>query len=501
MARNRMMLGVVDLLRSGALELDCALMELVQDDAEAPRLYRGPGYIRQDDKGWITFKMFPTETRNLPSGLGSGRTGAAGTLLSADQYYNLVATDAWARQWRAERIIPDLSYGGGTGGIISASGIVHALVNVEKRSYSANYYKLHFFEDMEFPCNSNTTTYKDTGSGPELSEISGDLVKLTSADCDISIHRGNGFVTVTVSATGHFPSHIETRIVESLQFVLARSLWYRAVESLVGNDEMTKLISPRRVSVRTRLQEPIHLGTVAGREHVWQLFDLYFRYVIRRGDPGWHPCSVHLHAACEASANSLEAYALGLAIAVEGMTNVLFPDCGRIDRLYKDVVDDLCKHVNTWPARGPEEIVVRVRDRIAGFRGQLLQVRAVDRMYKLSQEGVLDERYIGAWKKLRNTSAHAGAPGTPVNQELVDEIMAVTVLMYHLVFHAIGYNGRYVDYSTRGYPPRCYPSRVLAPDQEPESGMVTPATKVPNREENASAEGGEEAQVREAEMA
>jgi hypothetical protein len=64
-----MMLGVVDLLRSGALELDCALMELVQDDAEAPRLYRGPGYIRQDDKGWITFKMFPTETRNLPSGL------------------------------------------------------------------------------------------------------------------------------------------------------------------------------------------------------------------------------------------------------------------------------------------------------------------------------------------------------------------------------------------------------------------------------------------------
>ena len=111
------------------------------------------------------------------------------------------------------------------------------------------------------------------------------------------------------------------------------------------------------------------------------------------------------------------------------------------------------------------ESVIRLQQRVMGFRGQVLQVRAIDRMYQLAREGVLDEQHILAWKRLRNTSAHAGMLGTSIDQELFDDIMKVTMLMYHLVFNSVGYTGRYADYATHGFPPRSYPSREIAPDR------------------------------------
>ena len=393
-----------------------------------------------------------------------GRLGTAGKLLSEDQYFRLAASDALGRRWVAEKIIPDTAHG--TDGLISASGIIHSLTNVQEQPYSAYYQELHFFEDIDFPCNANTSIYTDRGEGARLSQSSNDLVKLRSADCDIAIHKGNGVVTVKLDSSSPFPAHIETRIVEALQFVLGRSLWWRALKSIIGNEETITLVSPRPASPRTRLRPPIALWTMTGHQYVWQLFDLYLRYILQRSEPGWHPCSVHLHAACEASANSIEAYALGLAVAVEGITSALFPKCARYGRDYKSLVNNLCTYVSQWGLNASDAVVARVRDRIQGFRGQLLQVRAVDKMYQLAREGVLDERHIAAWKTLRNTSAHAGVPGTPINQELIDNVSSATVLMYHLVFHAIGYNGRYIDYSTHGYPPRSYPSREIAPDHQ-----------------------------------
>jgi len=40
---------------------------------------------------------------------------------------------------------------------------------------------------------------------------------------------------------------------------------------------------------------------------------------------------------------------------------------------------------------------------------------------------------------------------------LFDRINKVTVLMYHIVFALIGYQGRFTDYGRRNYPIRNFP--------------------------------------------
>lgn len=50
---------------------------------------------------------------------------------------------------------------------------------------------------------------------------------------------------------------------------------------------------------------------------------------------------------------------------------------------------------------------------------------------------------------------------------MLDLISKTTVLMYHVVFHLIGYNGKYVDYGTYRYPVRDYP--LPLPENAPPS--------------------------------
>ena len=454
---------------SGALELDCANMELSQTDAEVPILYRGPGYIRQDDTGQIAFKIFPTDTQNHPSPAAFGQGGTAGKLIGAEDYFTLTAIDALGRRWCADKIRPDSDHG--VNGLISVSGSIYVLASIQELPYSVEHHVLHIFDDIHYPSSDAYRMYNSTTQGISLCAVSNDIEKIRSADFAISIIKGDGGVRINLNAAQAFPAQIETRVVEAFQFVLARSLWCRAVESSTGNQKTIKLVSPRPSSVRTRLLPPIFLNTVAGYQNFWHLFDLYLRYILRRSEPGWHTCSVHLHAACEASANSIEAYALGLAVAVEGITNALFPHCAKIDKDHSDSVEAMFEYVELLFARIAVsfsgdylEKLKGLHERIAGFRGQLLEVRAVDRMHQLARKGMLDKHHITAWKKLRNTSAHAGTPGAPVNQKLVDNIHSTIMLMYMLVFGAIEYKGRYIDYSTHGFPPRAYPSREIAPD-------------------------------------
>ena len=61
-----------------------------------------------------------------------------------------------------------------------------------------------------------------------------------------------------------------------------------------------------------------------------------------------------------------------------------------------------------------------------------------------------------------NTSAHGETPGSENLQALVDLCHKVTVLMYHLIFRAVGFEGAYIDYSTHGWPLKHYRGRPPA---------------------------------------
>jgi hypothetical protein len=98
-------------------------------------------------------------------------------------------------------------------------------------------------------------------------------------------------------------------------------------------------------------------------------------------------------------------------------------------------------------------------DRLGGLLSQFNSVRAKDTMMRLASEGVVRDADVKAWGRLRNQAAHASIQVAGSLQDLVDLCEAVTVLMYHLIFKAIGYEGAYTDWSEYGYPTRWFRGR------------------------------------------
>lgn len=80
---------------------------------------------------------------------------------------------------------------------------------------------------------------------------------------------------------------------------------------------------------------------------------------------------------------------------------------------------------------------------------------------QLVAERVIFLRHVKAWGTLRNQVAHANVQATGSLQQLVDLCEAVTMLLYHLIFKAVGYEGVYTDRSEYGYPTRWYRGRTL----------------------------------------
>jgi len=118
--------------------------------------------------------------------------------------------------------------------------------------------------------------------------------------------------------------------------------------------------------------------------------------------------------------------------------------------------------------------------RIQGLVNGLTTIRAIDRLNALATTGNTDTAHVKAWQKLRNRGVHPTTRDTEDvasldYQRLIDELHRVTVLMYHIVFHLIGYRGPYTDYATLGFPIRNYPV-AAAPVSPPANIGSVPAT-------------------------
>jgi hypothetical protein len=183
--------------------------------------------------------------------------------------------------------------------------------------------------------------------------------------------------------------------------------------------------------------------------------------------PSWHSCSYHLHNACEASANSADAFTIELCVSVE-KTSGLVSFVGNIDDgEHKRRVQRLMRK---W-LKAVGWINTAVGDRAMGLLSSLHHIRMKDRLADLVKRGMVDQEHLKVWGKLRHPGVHAGDPDaggvlSKGSQDWLDDIGAVTVLMYHLIFHLIGYNESYTDYSRRGWRSARYPlSSTEAPKE------------------------------------
>jgi hypothetical protein len=188
------------------------------------------------------------------------------------------------------------------------------------------------------------------------------------------------------------------------------------------------------------------------------MFSLYLQYILNNSRPDyWSYSSYHLHNACEASANSVDAWSYGLSIAVEGLSALLpsKKDDGTNTRL-KLMTQEILHFV------GEKECYSALVKRLKGTLEAMANEPPPDRLYLLIASGHVDANHVAAWKKLRNKFVHPKEVDLKKLdekklQKLIDVIHEVTILMYHIVFYLIDYKGKFTDYSTLEFPEKTYP--------------------------------------------
>lgn len=437
--------------RRKELELDFATITITQCAESEPAIYTGPGYFRQDAGGKLEVKCYATTTPQMGiAAFNRQMRASSGSLYGEDDYYRTLAVDHAGHEWEASPSI----LGSSISFVTDASVMTLTPRRLVRRlgwRGSASRLRLEFFGQRE----RNWTALFGTH----------DIEYADGQRLTLAIERGaDEAVVVTASASDSLPPALEMRLVEALQFVLCLDLHVDISDSAGDGKRTAELRSAGARQSRINPYPPLNTRSPSNTAPVITLLQYYLRYALAAPiADAWHPCSAHLAHARQASANSLEAWEVGLSVAVEGIANLIPAEAP------SETIDygALRKELTAWLGERsyPESLV----SRIGGMLGGLEMVRPKDRMMGLVGGGAVSKDDIAAWVRVRNTAVHTRQVTSSdledsELQRQFDQLHRVYRLMHGMVFHLIGYSGPYSNYAERGFPDAMFP---LAADAVP----------------------------------
>ena len=436
---------IVEQLRSGSFELDCLDMTLQERTSDATPI-SGAGNFSVASDGTLQVKMYargaPPPLPQLP----------AGELIPRDSLYCLRATDLRRRQWTCDFLFPDKCDFSGSDSVIRAT--IMDLKHVE--DYGAipgDEVDLFAFGDLRVPVNAATET-KITSNDSETTSSNMDRAVVKMPTCRLDFHNAPGLLRATVDAEV-LSEQTDDRLAEALQFILASPVHWSVLHRSGRGRQITSIRLRERMLARPRMHKPIQfLGSHDFTGSVWPLFQRYYEFVSGANVDEWHPISIHLYNAGQASAGSLDSQRVALGVAVEGIVASAFPEIS--ERTSEDAIKSIRDHVETWPGLPDWPGREAFRERIRGLFGLLGRASAKDRMHALARRGLIESDDIKAWSRLRNYAVHPETVDPGVTRESLALIERVTTLMYKVVFARIGYEGAYTDYGAPGWPKRLF---------------------------------------------
>lgn len=443
----------IDAFRRGAVDLDCPKMVLKQVRTNGTRL-EGPGYIKQQNDGTLWFKIYVTSRENArPFGLFAGDP-PLGPLHPDEAFFELSAIAQDGTTIHADRIraVPNWNLHEDT---LQVQGSLQSIVALEERSEAESYLRLVYFEEYDVPL-----------FLPSETEIHGvpyavvDRAEFEAVGCQFEVQRreGSGQTIIVAKSAKEFPPAFNFRVQEALQYVTAESAFWRVRIERAGRGLEVEFASPRRRSSHTQMDPPLSRSSIDWRTYTWTLFSAYLAYVASKTvGTHWNPVAYHQYNAVESSANSIDAWAIGISVAVEAVASLVSlekPE-GEAQKL-SDFRKLVCEFVAGLP------IYADLARRLPGLLGSMGNRRPQDVLHALAKQGKVKKSYIEAFSNLRNRQVHPKLqdlnPPSPLeSQQLIDEIHRTEVVLRQLTFHLIGYEGPFTDYGAQNWPSKPYP--------------------------------------------
>ena len=448
----------IDSFRRGTLEIDCMRMVLAQHK-EGGECFEGQGYIRQADDGALIFKIYVAKHNAKPPGhLEAMFSGGAGKLYGDDAFYDLEATGYDGERWTATRILPRWHWDGIDNTVLLHGQMQSMTAHLDLPQHH-HYLRLHFFEEYQVPLLQMSETERH-GNRYYVRDLA--KFETCGAKFEVRQREGTGDTIVELTSETPLPVAFDLRIQEAFQYLTAKSAFWRARLQSQDKELHLELSSPWRKSARTQFNPPISRGSTDFFEHGWRLFEVYLAYVTQKTQgTHWNPVAYHLYNACETTANSVDARAVGVSVAVEAVTGLIAiasdGDKAKELALYQE-------RARAWLTEQKDlspDIVNRAKGQISAMSSR----RPQDTLYRLAGEGRVEKNYVNAWAYLRNRHVHPKLQDlekpTPIDmQKLFDHLHKVEVLLRQLTFHLIGYTGPFTDYGAHDFPSKQYPLAI-----------------------------------------
>jgi len=437
----------IDAFRRVALDIDCKHMVLTQHKHGGER-FEGQGYIRQEGDGSLIFKIYVAKYNAKPLGhLDAMFNSAAGKLHSDEMFYDLEASAHDGTRWTASRILP-VPHWDMTDLTVLMHGKMQSVTADLDMPQKRHHLVLHFFEEYQVPLHRVSETERHGNR-----HYTRDRAEFAALDSEfgVRVRDGSGDTVFEIASDKPFPTAFDLRVQESLQYITGKTAIWRVRFQSTDKSMELELASPWRKSSRTQFSPPLAPISAHFMEHGWKLFEKYLAYVVEKTDgTHWNPVAYHLYNACEATANSVDAWAVGVSVAVEAVSGLINVegDKEKVERLalYQE-------RARKWIDE--QKDLADIAGRAKGQINAMSNKRPQDTLYALAKTGHVEKSYVDAWEYLRNRHVHPKLSDlqkpTPVDyQKLLDHIHRVETLLRQLTFYLIGYEGPFTDYGVHG---------------------------------------------------
>lgn len=441
----------IDAHAHGSLNIDFLSIALEQRRENNPERLAGPGSARQSNDGVIELKCFASGAADDTAfeALGRDTNRKSGQIYKNEDYYDCAAADLSGEVWRTgpTLITRDWSFPQHAG-IVHARGV--SLCRNAKVRVAQSTLRIHFLKQEHREWRGLV------GADAAMRVAAFPFELLITAEEDDRI-------VVQATSAQPFPSGFERRLVEALQFVMAQTLHVSISDTTSGGERALVLHSPSSRFVARHTLPPLETTHRANRGHLFDLLQRYLEYISSFPDHDiWHSCTNFLALSRDAAGLSLDAWAIGLSVAIEGAANFVnytAPDMKAEHDSARKLIHKTLADAN---------VSSRLQARVNGMLSQLDHIRPRDRLESLVASGRVLKDDLKNWTQLRNHSVHTrevSAQDFEIAklQELLNQVQCAVRLLYSVIFHLIDYSGPYTDYAQH-FTEQRYPFTPPAPE-------------------------------------
>ncbi len=451
----------LDSLQNRTFVLDFPMIQLKQEATDDAIVYSGPGSITQASNGDFRLKLYHLGKIKLSEafrGIGVG----VGEILPDNQYFSLTGTDCSGRKWTSEHITLSTSECFPNDAMI-ITGNLRSLQNEQtiSREFKSAYLTLRFPKGVKIPFNARSNSVMTVEGERVFETYDINVAKFSASDFDFILWNDDYWLILEIQSNGKkFPPSFDIRICEALQFVLSKTLQWCVLER-GEHQAITTIVKPQiPVSLKSRRQPPLQYDHIDDQGTVWKLFEKYLFHILSFNENKTHQLSGHVKSAIAASEGSLEAEALTVSVAIEGILREEFPEVGQLDGKDMQKIDDAKDLIEKFG------LDLSIKKRMQGVLNAMKGARAADKLRKIVQNGLLEESLFRAWEKVRHRSAHSFSLDVNDIEKFYQLNNSVELLFNILVFLAIGYAGPYTDYGAKGWPTKIYNGSRKSLDKE-----------------------------------